>query len=138
MALYIVKRLLGAIPTLFLVIVLSFMLVHAAPCGPFDEERVLPPEIEKNLLAYYHLDEPLPQQFLRYISNLMRGDFGPSYRIRDRDVDELIGEALPYSVMLGSMAIVIALFVGVATGTYAALRRNTYEVEKFAIVSSIT
>ena len=77
---YTLLRLLWAIPTLLLVIVLAFLLVHAAPGGPFDDERVLPPEIAANIAAYYHLDETLPQQFWRYLSGVVRGDFGPSYR----------------------------------------------------------
>ena len=83
---YTLRRLLGAIPTLLLVIVLAFLLVHAAPGGPFDDERVLPPEIEANIARAYHLDESLPQQFWRYLSGVVQGDFGPSYRYRDHTV----------------------------------------------------
>ncbi len=93
MAQYTLRRLFGAIPTLLLVVVLAFLLVHAAPGGPFDSERVLPAEIEANIAAYYHLDEPLPQQFIRYLSNAVRGDLGPSYRYRDYRVSELIAAA---------------------------------------------
>ena len=71
-------RILGAIPTLFVVIAVAFMLIHAAPGGPFDSERVLLPEVEQSILRAYHLDEPLPQQFARYLQGIMRGDFGPS------------------------------------------------------------
>ena len=86
---YTLRRLLGAIPTLLLVIVLAFLLVHAAPGGPFDSERALPPEIEANIAAAYNLDEPLPQQFVRYLGGLLRGDLGPSYSYRDYTVSEL-------------------------------------------------
>jgi oligopeptide transport system permease protein len=116
---------LGAIPTLLLVVVLAFLLVHAAPGGPFDAERVLPPEIEANINAFYHLDEPLPQQFARYLSNLVRGDLGPSYRYRDYTVSELIAGALPVSMLLGSLAMLLAVIVGIGAGTIAALRRNS-------------
>ena len=122
---YALLRLLGAIPTLLLVIVLAFLMVHAAPGGPFDAERVLPAEIEKNIAAAYHLDEPLPQQFWRYLAGLAQGDLGPSYRYRDYTVSELIGAAFPVSLQLGAMAMLLALVVGTATGTFAALRRNT-------------
>jgi oligopeptide transport system permease protein len=116
---------LGAIPTLLLVVVLAFLLVHAAPGGPFDSERVLPAEIEANIAAYYHLDEPLPRQFIRYLSNAVRGDLGPSYRYRDHRVSELIAAALPISILLGSLAMMLAVVVGVSAGTIAALRQNS-------------
>lgn len=122
---YSLRRLLGAIPTLFLVVVLAFLLVHAAPGGPFDSERVLPETIKQNIDKYYHLDEPLPQQFVRYISNVVRGDFGPSYRYRDYTVTELISRSLPISIMLGSLAMLLAVVVGITAGTVAALRQNS-------------
>jgi oligopeptide transport system permease protein len=125
LAQYILRRLLGAIPTLLLVVVLAFLLVHAAPGGPFDSERVPPAEIQANIAAYYHLDEPLPQQFIRYLSNLVRGDLGPSYRYRDYTVSELIAGALPVSILLGSLAMLLAVLVGVSAGTVAALRQNS-------------
>ena len=122
---YTLRRLLGAIPTLFLVIVLAFLLVHAAPGGPFDDERALPAEIEANIAAAYHLDEPLPMQFLRYLGGVLRGDFGPSYSYRDYTVSELIGRAFPVSVQLGVLAMLLAAVTGVSLGIVAALRRNT-------------
>lgn len=122
---YALLRLLGAIPTLLLVIVLAFLMVHAAPGGPFDDERVLPPAIEKNIAAAYDLDQPLPQQFISYLSGLLQGDLGPSYRYRDRTVSELIGSAFPLSLKLGAMAMVLATVVGVGTGTFAALRKDS-------------
>lgn len=118
-------RVLSAIPALLLVIVVAFAMVRAAPGGPFDDERVLPPETAENLRAAYHLDEPLPLQFWRYLSGLAQGDFGPSYFYRDYDVDELIGAALPVSALLGFLAILLALGVGVTAGTAAALRANS-------------
>ena len=118
-------RFLWAIPTLLLVIVLAFLMVHAAPGGPFDAERALPPEIEKNIAAAYHLDEPLPQQLTRYLTGLLRGDFGPSYRYRDYTVAELIGNAIPVSLKLGVLAMALAVMLGIAAGTLAALRQNS-------------
>ena len=94
---YTLLRLLGAIPTLLLVIVLAFLMVHAAPGGPFDGERALPPDVEANIARAYHLDEPLPRQFLRYLSGLLHGDLGPSFRYRDYTVNDLIGAAFPLS-----------------------------------------
>ncbi len=122
---YTLRRLLGAIPTLFLVIVLAFLLVHAAPGGPFDSERALPPEIEANIEAAYNLDEPLPRQFIRYVSGILQGDFGPSYSYRDYSVSELIGQSFPVSLRLGVFAMLLATVVGVSIGVVAALRQNT-------------
>ena len=122
---YTLLRILGAIPTLLLVIALAFLMVHAAPGGPFDDERALPADVEANIAAAYHLDEPLPQQFLRYMSGLLQGDLGPSYRYRDYTVAELIGTAFPYSLKLGAMAMALALLLGVTAGTVAALRQGT-------------
>ena len=122
---YALRRLLGAVPTLFLVIVLAFLLVHAAPGGPFDDQRVLPPEIEANIAAAYHLDEPLVMQFLRYIGGVLRGDFGPSFSYRDYTVSELIGRSFPISLQLGALATLLAAIVGVGTGVVAALRQNS-------------
>jgi len=122
---YTLLRILGAIPTLLLVIALAFLMVHAAPGGPFDDDRVLSPEVEANVTAAYHLDEPLPRQLVRYMSGLLRGDLGPSYRYPDYTVDELIGTAFPYSLKLGAMAIILALLIGVGAGTIAALRQDS-------------
>lgn len=122
---YTLRRLLGAIPTLFLVIVLAFLLVHAAPGGPFDDERALPAEIEANIAAAYHLDEPLPMQFVRYLGGVLRGDFGPSYSYRDYTVSELIGRSFPVSLELGALAMLLAAVTGVSLGIVAALERNT-------------
>ncbi|HSN52553.1 MAG TPA: oligopeptide ABC transporter permease OppB [Woeseiaceae bacterium] len=122
---YTLRRLLGAIPTLFLVIVLAFLLVHAAPGGPFDDERALPAEIEANIAAAYHLDEPLPMQFARYLGGLLQGDFGPSYSYRDYTVSELIGRSFPVSMQLGLLAMLLAVTTGVGLGIVAALNRNS-------------
>ena len=122
---YTLLRILGAIPTLLLVIALAFLMVHAAPGGPFDAERRLPPEVEANIAAAYHLDEPLPKQFLRYVGGLVQGDLGPSYRYRDYTVSELIGSAFPLSLQIGAMAMLLALLLGVSAGTTAALRQGS-------------
>ena len=113
------------IPTLLLVIVAAFLLVRAAPGGPFDSERVLPAEIEENIERYYHLDEPLAGQFLRYFSGLLQGDLGPSYRYRDFTVSELIAQAFPISLQLGALAMLLALLIGGAAGIFAALRKDS-------------
>ena len=122
---YALKRILGAIPTLLLVIAIAFLMVHAAPGGPFDSARALPPEIEENVRQAYNLDDPLPQQFVRYLDGLWRGDLGPSYRYRDYTVAELIGAALPLSMWLGAIAMLLAVAAGVSAGLIAALKKNT-------------
>lgn len=119
-----IRRFLGAIPTLFILVAIAFFMIRMAPGGPFDAEKALPPEIEANLRAAYHLDEPLYQQFARYIGNLARGDFGPSFQYRDFTVTELIASGFPVSLRLGGLAMILALFFGVLAGTIAALRQN--------------
>jgi len=115
----------GAIPTLLLVIALAFLMVRAAPGGPFDDERVLPADVEANIARAYHLDEPLPRQFARYLGGLLTGDLGPSYRYRDYTVAELIGNAFPLSLQLGAMAMGLALLLGIGAGTVAAMRQDS-------------
>jgi oligopeptide transport system permease protein len=110
------RRLLGAVPTL---------LVHAAPGGPFDSERALPPDIEANIAAAYHLDEPLYMQFFRYVGGVVQGDFGPSYSYRDYTVGELIGRSFPISLQIGALSMLLAAVAGVGIGIVAALRQNT-------------
>ncbi|MCJ7590720.1 MAG: ABC transporter permease subunit [Woeseiaceae bacterium] len=122
---YTLLRVLGAIPTLLLVVVLAFLMVHAAPGGPFDDERVLPVDVAANIQAAYHLDEPLPAQFARYLSGLLHGDLGPSYRYRDYTVAELIRSGFPLSLRLGVLAMALALLVGISSGIVAALRQGS-------------
>ncbi|MCM2131657.1 oligopeptide ABC transporter permease OppB [Larsenimonas rhizosphaerae] len=122
---YILKRLAFAIPTLLIVITISFFLMRVAPGGPFDGERQLPPEIEANLEAVYHLDEPLPMQYLRYMNNLVHGDFGPSFKYKDFSVTELIMQGFPVSLEIGGLAIALALLIGLPLGVIAALKRNS-------------
>lgn len=100
-------------------------MVHAAPGGPFDSERALPPDVERNIENAYHLNEPLPAQFVRYLAGVVRGDFGPSFRYRDYTVSEIIGQAFPLSMRLGAMAMLLALLVGVSAGMFAALHKNS-------------
>ena len=121
---FVLRRLLGAIPTLVLVIALSFMLTRLAPGGPFDEEQALPPEIRANLEAAYGLDEPAVVQFGRYLRGLLHGDFGPSFKFRDFTVGELIADGLPVSLGLGAGAMLLALGFGIPAGVLAALSRR--------------
>ncbi|MEE9511208.1 MAG: oligopeptide ABC transporter permease OppB [Gammaproteobacteria bacterium] len=120
------KRVFGAIPTLLVLIALAFFLIKVAPGGPFDTDRRIPPEIEANLQAAYNLDEPLYIQFGLYLGGLLRGDFGPSFQYRDYTVTELIATGFPVSLRLGGFAMLLAFFVGVAVGTIAALKQNSF------------
>ena len=98
---YALRRLLGAIPTLFVIITLAFFMMRAAPGGPFDSQRRLPPEVEHNIKAAYDLDKPVWQQYLIYLGKLAHGDLGPSYKNKDFTVAQLIGTGLPVSARLG-------------------------------------
>jgi oligopeptide transport system permease protein len=121
---YAIRRILGAIPTLIVIITLAFFMMRLAPGGPFDTERRLPPEIAKNIAAAYNLDKPVYQQYFIYLEKLAHGDFGPSYRIRDFTVSQLIAQGFPVSLKLGLLAMTIAILVGTTTGVIAALRQN--------------
>ncbi len=121
---YAIKRLIAAIPTLLVLITLAFFMIRIAPGGPFDTEKALPPEIEANLNEAYHLDEPLIQQYLRYMGQILQGDFGPSFQYKDYSVNELIGAGFQVSLQLGGSAIILALLLGTAFGIIAALRQN--------------
>jgi oligopeptide transport system permease protein len=178
---FIVRRLFGAIPTLLVIIAMAFFMMRVAPGGPFDQERNLPPEIEKNILAAYDLDKPLHRQFIDinttvcaaqysstpdaaalaaekltyregkffdesdrqvrclggYVGKLLGGDLGPSYKIKDFTVAELIADGAPVSAALGISAILLAAAIGMTLGTFAALRQNgvgDYSVMTLAMI----
>jgi oligopeptide transport system permease protein len=119
------RRLLGLVPTLLMLITVVFFMIRMAPGGPFDAEKVLPAEIEANLNARYHLDESLPQQYFRYMGQIAVLDFGPSFQYRDWTVNELIGQAYPISLTMGVLAMLLAFVLGTMLGITAALRQNT-------------
>jgi len=122
---YALRRLVTTIPTLFVIITVAFFMMRLAPGGPFDSDRALPPEIEQNILAAYDLDKPLVEQYLLYLGRILVADFGPSLKIRDFSVGELIAAGAPASMELGFSAILLALLFGVTLGTLAALRQNS-------------
>ena len=123
---YVLRRLLGAVPTLFLVVTGAFFLMRVAPGGPFDRERTLEPTVMANLNAAFRLDEPLLTQYLHYLGNLARGDLGPSFIYRDFTVAELLARGLPVSMTLGGLALLLALVVGGTLGCLAALRQGSW------------
>jgi oligopeptide transport system permease protein len=122
---FFLQRLAGAIPTLFVIITLTFFLMRAAPGGPFDQEQTLPPEILSNLQTAYGLDQPIGRQYLHYLKSLARGDFGPSFKYKDFSVSELIGQGMPVTLELGTIAMTLALLIGIPLGTVAALHHNS-------------
>lgn len=123
---YTLRRLAGAVPTIFIIVTLTFFMIRLAPGGPFDLERPIDPLIMLNLQKAYGLDQPLWHQYLTYLGNLLRGDLGPSFLRRDFSVNDLFRTGLPVSVMLGGMALVLAAVLGTLLGTLAALRQNTW------------
>ena len=119
------NRLLGLIPTLLMLITIAFFLIRVAPGGPFDSEKNLPPEIRANLDAKYHLDDPLLQQYFRYLGQILTLDFGPSFQYKDWTVNELIARGFPVSLTIGGLAMLVAFVLGTLIGIVAALRQNT-------------
>ncbi len=126
MAKFILKRFLLGFPVLFIVASLTFFLMHIVPGGPFDQEKNLPPEIKANIEAKYHLDKPVAIQYLIYMSNLSKGDFGPSYKYLTRNVNDIISQTFPVSAELGIWAFITAVLLGISTGIISAIRVNSY------------
>ncbi len=133
---YVFRRFLTAIPTLFVIVTLAFFLMRVAPGGPFNQEKGLNPIIKANLERVFHLDEPLWWQYISYLKNLVRGDFGPSYNMPDFTVADLFRTGLPVSLQLGSMALILALIIGSALGTWAALNQN--KLTDYVVVATAT
>ncbi len=121
---YVIRRLLSAIPTLFIIVTISFFLIRLAPGGPFDLERPLEAKVMENLRKIYRLDEPLWYQYWLYVSALLRGDLGPSFFFRDFTIGELFARGLPISMRLGLSALTLAVLVGGLLGVIAAFRQN--------------
>ena len=125
MSTYVLRRLVTAVPTLLVIITIAFFMMRVAPGGPFDRERALPPEIEKNVMAAYNLDAPLIVQYWDYLRGVAHGDFGPSFKYRDFRVSELLVTGFPASLRLGGSAMLLAVVIGIGLGTVAALRQNS-------------
>lgn len=124
---YAFRRLLGAIPTILILIVLSFLLMQAAPGGPFTTERTLSPEVLANIEARYGLDQPLWKQLWDYLSNIvLRFDFGPSFVFKDRDVNDIIARGLPITITYGLLSFAVSSVIGVSLGIVAAIRQNSW------------
>jgi oligopeptide transport system permease protein len=122
---FILRRALATLPTLVAVISVCYFLLHATPGGPFDSDRQVSAAVLANLQAKYHLDLPLWQQYLLYFQGLLQGDLGASFRYADWSVNDLVRSALPISVAIGGTSLILSLFIGVAVGTWAAIRQNS-------------
>lgn len=136
----ILKRIIEAIPTLIILIIVSFLLMRFSPGSPFLTDKALSPEVMANLMAKYNLDAPLYQQLLNYMGNLLQGDFGPSFQYKDKSVNELLANAFPMSIKLGIVAFFFAVLLGVTAGVIAALRQNSavdYGIMSFAMLGVV-
>jgi len=124
---FILRRLLTLIPTMFVIVTLSFFIIRAAPGGPFSSEKKVTQEVMQNLMHKYHMDEPLYKQYLRYMGDILHGDLGPSFKNKDYTVNQLIGASMPNSLVLGLTALAIALVFGSLTGLLSALKQNHWQ-----------
>ncbi|MDO6765628.1 oligopeptide ABC transporter permease OppB [Agarivorans sp. 1_MG-2023] len=131
---FILKRMLEAIPTLLVLITITFFMMRFAPGSPFSGERSLPPEVLANIEAKYGLDKPVLEQYFSYLGSLAQGDLGPSFKYKDYTVNELVAQALPVSAKIGSIAFIFTVLMGVSVGTLAALKQNTWM--DFSIMST--
>lgn len=124
---YIIRRLVVAVPTLLILIIISFVLMFAAPGGPFTSERALPQAVMNNVMERYGLDQPYWKQMFDYVTNIvLHFDFGPSFQYRDRTVNDVIAQGFPVTLTYGFWSFVIAIGVGVSLGVAAAIRHNTW------------
>ena len=124
---YIIKRIAIAVPTMLILIIISFLLMHAAPGGPFTSDRALPPQVLANIEAKYGLDQPLWRQMINYVwSVVTEFDFGPSFKYKDRTVNEIIGQGFPITLKYGVWSFIFAVGVGIPLGAIAAIRQNTW------------
>ena len=124
---YILNRLAIAIPTIIILIIISFVLMHSAPGGPFTSEKPLPEQVLKNINAKYGLDQPMYVQMYKYVTGIIFNfDFGPSFRYKDRSVNDLIAQGFPVTLKYGSWSFLIAVMFGVSLGVIAAVRQNSY------------
>ena len=126
MSRYLLRRLSHSLAVLWVVATLTFVLMRVTPGGPFDREQRLPPQVLANIAAKYHLDEPLISQYLRYMTGLIQGDLGPSYKYLDRTVRDIIISTLPVSALLGILALAFAVIVSFPAGLLAAYYHNSW------------
>ena len=124
MARYVLRRIGSAFVILWVIISITFVLMHAIPGGPFTSEKKLPPQVKASIEAKYHLDDPLWKQYGDYIGGVVTGDLGPSYKYEGRSVNDIIGESFPVSAQLGLLALCVAVVGGITAGAISAMRPN--------------
>ena len=133
---FLIKRIAMGLVTLWLVITITFFLIHMLPGDPFQSEKAIPPKVKENLMAKYHLDKPLKEQYIEYLKSISKGDFGMSMKVRGRTVNDVINKSFPISADLGARSILFALALGIPLGIVAALKRGKYQ-DKLAMVIAI-
>tara|TARA_B100000378_G_scaffold185846_1_gene150653 strand:- start:57 stop:983 length:927 start_codon:yes stop_codon:yes gene_type:complete len=135
---FILKRLGVAIPTILILIIISFILMHSAPGGPFTSEKPLPEQVLKNINEKYGLDQPMYKQMFNYVWGIITNfDFGPSFRYKDRSVNDIIAQGFPVTLKYGSWSFFFAVIIGISLGVVAAIRQNSY-LDYFSVGFSIS
>lgn len=134
---FVLKRVVATLMALFVIVSITFLIMHTIPGGPFDSEKKVPQAVMDNLNEKYHLNDPLPKQFVDYWKNLLQGDFGPSFRYENQTVNDIISDGFPVSLTLGAVAVCIALFFGLILGIIAALKQNKWQDYTAMIIATI-
>ena len=133
---FLVNRIIMGLVTLWLVVTITFFLLHLLPGDPFQSENAIPPKIKENLMAKYHLDKPIGEQYVQYLKSVSKGDLGESMKVRGRTVNDVIKKSFPISADLGARSIIFALVVGIPLGIVAALKRGKYQ-DKIAMIIAV-
>ena len=133
---FLFKRIAMGLVTLWLVITITFFLIHMLPGDPFQSEKAIPPKVKENLMAKYHLNRPLGEQYVEYLKNIAKGDLGSSMKVRGRTVNDVINQSFLTSADLGARSIIFALVLGIPLGIIAALKRGKYQ-DKLAMIVAI-
>ena len=133
---FLVNRIVMGLVTLWLVVTITFFLLHLLPGDPFQSEKAIPPKIKENLMAKYHLDKPIGEQYIQYLKSVSKGDLGESMKVRGRTVNDVIKKSFPISADLGARSIIFALVVGIPLGIVAALKRGKYQ-DKIAMIIAV-
>ncbi len=134
---YVFRRLGGAIIILWVIITVTFALMHAIPGGPFTSEKKLPPQVKASIEAKYHLDDPVWKQYGDYLGGVITGDLGPSYKYEGRSVNDIISDAFPISAQLGLLSLMVAVVGGIAAGAISAMRPNGIVDYAVTVLSTI-
>lgn len=134
---YILKRLMASIVTLWVVVTVTFFLIHALPGGPFDGEKALPPQVKANMEAKFGLDKPLSKQYTMFLNNLLHGDLGPSIKYEGRTVNDIIGYSFPASAKLGLVSVTFSVLVGVYLGIIAALNQGKWQDRLTMVIATL-